>query len=86
MFDARRYPLDGVRTAFAFVGIDSDWLFPAPYVRRAAERLARAGLRADYLEMHTGHGHDAFLAETTALASLLTPWMAARRSPAPRVP
>jgi homoserine O-acetyltransferase len=49
-----------------FVGISSDWLFRPQDVRAAATRLG-----AQYRELQSHHGHDAFLAEPTALASLL---------------
>jgi homoserine O-acetyltransferase len=51
-----------------FVGISSDWLFRPQDVRAAAERFG-----GRYLEMQSDHGHDAFLAETDALAELLAP-------------
>jgi len=73
LFDAREYPLDGVRSRFTFVGIQNDWLFPAPYVRATAARLAEAGIRTVYLDMPSHHGHDAFLAEDVELGELLRP-------------
>ena len=51
-----------------FVGISSDWLFRPQDVRAAAHRLGAA-----YLELHSDHGHDAFLAETDALRDVLAP-------------
>ena len=68
--DARRRP------ALIFVGIGSDWLFPAREVREAAERFAARGFDAHYLHLDSEHGHDAFLAETTALRVLLEPVVA----------
>jgi homoserine O-acetyltransferase/O-succinyltransferase len=49
-----------------FISISSDWLFRPQDVRAAAERLG-----AHLLELHSDHGHDAFLAETEHLAALL---------------
>jgi len=46
-----------------FVGISSDWLFPAADVCRSYQRFAKAGVDAHYLELQSDHGHDAFLAE-----------------------
>jgi homoserine O-acetyltransferase/O-succinyltransferase len=69
------------KPALTFVGITSDWLFRAQDVRAAAGRLARAGFDAAYLELHSDHGHDAFLAEANDLAALLKPRIA-RPSPA----
>jgi homoserine O-acetyltransferase len=73
LFDVRdRAPADR-RTRLTFVGIENDWLFPPHYVERAAARLAGLGYDTTYLGLATGHGHDAFLAETDALAALLAP-------------
>lgn len=54
-----------------FVGISSDWLFRPQDVRAAAERLARRGYSARYIELDSRHGHDAFLAEPQALSAQL---------------
>jgi homoserine O-acetyltransferase len=80
-FDVRaaRPPI-GQRPQLTFVGITSDWLFRPQDVRAAAERFASRGFDARYLELRSFHGHDAFLAETGALASLLR---ATRFSPPP---
>jgi len=56
-----------------FVGISSDWLFPPQDVRRLAETVQRCGAQAEYREMQTDHGHDAFLAEQSELVRLLQP-------------
>lgn len=55
----------------SFVGISSDWLFPAETVRNFAATIRSAGVRADYREMTSAHGHDAFLAEQADLVRLL---------------
>jgi homoserine O-acetyltransferase len=55
----------------SFVGISSDWLFPAESVRNFAAAIRAAGARADYREMASAHGHDAFLAEQADLVRLL---------------
>jgi homoserine O-acetyltransferase len=62
---------NGVR--LIFVGISSDALFRPQDVRAAAQRFARRGFHARYLELHSLHGHDAFLAEAQALRALLEP-------------
>src|ERR671920_1254319 len=41
-----------------FVGITSDWLFPAAEVRAAAECAKMAGARAHYAQIDTLSGHD----------------------------
>jgi len=60
-----------IRAQLSFVGINSDWLFPAETVRNFAETIRAAGVRADYREMNSAHGHDAFLAEQADLVRLL---------------
>ena len=78
-FDARRACTNGAahrRAALIFVGIGSDWLFRARDVREAAERFAARGFDARYLHLDSSHGHDAFLAEASALRTLLEPVVA----------
>ena len=60
-----------IRAQLSFVGISSDWLFPAESVRQLANIIREAGVRADYREMQSAHGHDAFLAEQADLVRLL---------------
>jgi homoserine O-acetyltransferase len=63
-FDVRRRELGG--PCVTFVGISSDWRFRPEDIRAAAQRLD-----AEYLELESDHGHDAFLAEPEKLARLL---------------
>jgi len=60
-----------IRACLTFVGISSDWLFPPDSVRQFAYTIRAAGVQADYREMTTDHGHDAFLAEQAELVRLL---------------
>jgi homoserine O-acetyltransferase len=60
-----------VKARLTFIGINSDWLFPPDTVKRFAETIAAAGAHAEYREMISDHGHDAFLAEQTELLRLL---------------
>jgi len=60
-----------IRARLSFIGISSDWLFPEPMVREFANSVRAAGVEADYREMVSDHGHDAFLAEQAALVRLL---------------
>jgi len=74
-------PLQGCREArdiygritahLTFVGISSDWLFPPQEVRELAMAIQVCGVQAQYREMRTAHGHDAFLAEQSELVRLL---------------
>jgi homoserine O-acetyltransferase len=60
-----------IRARLSFVGISSDWLFPPEQVRAFAEAIRAAGVEADYRQMTSDHGHDAFLAEQAELVRLL---------------
>ena len=60
-----------IRARLSFVGISSDWLFPPETVRHFANTIRGAGIQADYREMDSAHGHDAFLAEQAELVRLL---------------
>jgi homoserine O-acetyltransferase/O-succinyltransferase len=61
----------GIRARLTFIGISSDWLFPPESVRNFAGLICSIGVPAEYREMTSSHGHDAFLAEQTELARLL---------------
>jgi homoserine O-acetyltransferase len=60
-----------IQARLTFVGISSDWLFPPQSVREFAYAMRAAGVQADYREMSSDHGHDAFLAEQAELVRLL---------------
>jgi homoserine O-acetyltransferase len=60
-----------IKAKLNFVGISSDWLFPAESVRAFADSIRSAGVHVDYREMVSAHGHDAFLAEQAELVRLL---------------
>ncbi len=52
-----------VRSKALFIGIRSDFLFPAARVRWLAEQVKAVGGDATYVELDSPHGHDAFLKE-----------------------
>lgn len=60
-----------IRAHLILIGISSDWLFPPKSVREFAATIASASARAEYREMASSHGHDAFLAEQAELVRLL---------------
>jgi homoserine O-acetyltransferase/O-succinyltransferase len=60
-----------IRARLTFIGISSDWLFPAESVREFAGLIQSTGVPAEYREMTSSHGHDAFLAEQAELVRLL---------------
>jgi homoserine O-acetyltransferase len=58
-----------------FVGISSDWLFPAREVRAAAELAKAAGAEAHYEEIQSPNGHDAFLKDWDELRAAVGPFL-----------
>ena len=60
-----------IRAKLILIGISTDWLFPAADVCRFAAELKAAGAHAEYREMVSDHGHDAFLAEQAELLRLI---------------
>jgi homoserine O-acetyltransferase/O-succinyltransferase len=61
-----------------FVGITSDWLFPAKEVKISVEKASSAGVKAHYAEIDTKSGHDAFLKDWTELAEAIQPFTTKR--------
>jgi len=53
------------------VGISSDWLFPAADVRKLRNRLVRGGVDAEYHEIISDDGHDAFLSDIAETSRVL---------------
>jgi homoserine O-acetyltransferase len=61
-----------IRSKALFIGIRSDFLFPAAHVRWLAERVRALGGDASYIELDSPHGHDAFLKEWKQMANALS--------------
>lgn len=60
-----------LRSKALFVGIRSDFLFPAARVYALAERVRALGGDATYVELDSPHGHDAFLKEWQQMTDAL---------------
>jgi homoserine O-acetyltransferase len=58
-----------------FVGISSDWLFPAAEVRATAEDARRAGANARYTEIESLNGHDSFLKDWDEMRAAVGPFL-----------
>jgi homoserine O-acetyltransferase/O-succinyltransferase len=58
-----------------FVGISSDWLFPAHEVRQVAQTARRVGVEAGYAQIESLSGHDAFLKDWAELRRALGPFL-----------
>ena len=77
-YASEREALSRVEAELLFVGITSDWLFPAKEVRQTAETAKEAGADADYAEIDTRSGHDAFLKDWGELEAAITPFLGHR--------
>jgi homoserine O-acetyltransferase/O-succinyltransferase len=64
-----------IQAEVMLVGISSDWLFPAAEIASLAASMEKAGVRCQYRELVSSHGHDAFLAEPDDLARLVRPFL-----------
>jgi homoserine O-acetyltransferase len=62
-----------------FVGISSDWLFPAEEVRALAGRARKAGAEAHYAEIESLNGHDAFLKDWDAMEEVFRSFLGGRQ-------
>ena len=63
--------LSRLRSKALFIGIRSDFLFPAARVRWLADQVRAAGGDAIYAELDSPHGHDAFLKEWEQMTGAL---------------
>jgi homoserine O-acetyltransferase/O-succinyltransferase len=64
-----------IQAEVLFVGITSDWLFPATEVKDSVEIASSAGARASYAEIDTLSGHDAFLKDWRELKEAIQPFV-----------
>ncbi len=71
LFDLTDADISRVRARVSFVGISSDWLFPAADVRALRDRFVRRGVEARYHEIESEDGHDAFLSDLAATSRVL---------------
>ncbi len=76
-FESERAALERIKARALLVGISSDWLFPPGEVKALAERMREAGVKAEYAELRSNHGHDGFLAEPDAFAPIVRRFLAA---------
>ena len=60
-----------LRSKALFIGIRSDFLFPAVHVRWLADQVRTLGGDATYIELDSPHGHDAFLKEWKQMTDAL---------------
>ena len=70
--DAGTDGFDRIKASCLAIGIDTDQLFFPVHSRATAEALAARGVRAEYAEIRSPHGHDGFLIEWDQLGPLLS--------------
>ena len=73
-YDSEAEAYARIQAEVLFVGITSDWLFPANEVRDFVEKARGAGARASYAEIDTLSGHDAFLKDWKELSEAIQPF------------
>ena len=56
--------LAGADIAFLLMSFSSDWLYPSYQLAGLAESIGGAGGRAQYHDIPSDYGHDAFLLDT----------------------
>lgn len=56
-----------VLAQYLVISFSSDWLFPSESSRRMAEAIRASGKSAEFAEIQTPHGHDAFLVKNPAM-------------------
>ena len=60
-----------IRSKALFIGIRSDFLFPAAHVHKLADQVRSLGGDSTYVELDSPHGHDAFLKEWEQMTNAL---------------
>jgi homoserine O-acetyltransferase len=71
LFDLSDDEIKRITARVSLVGISSDWLFPASDVENLSEKMKNLGVRAEYIEMISPDGHDAFLSDTRQMSEIL---------------
>ena len=64
-----------LRAPLLSVGVSSDILYPPHQSREIVDLAVAAGVEADYAELDSPHGHDAFLIEHDQLAHVIAPFL-----------
>lgn len=57
------------------LGVDSDMLYPTYQQRQIADGLAAAGTPAEYVEVHSPHGHDGFLIDVDQVGGAVSEFL-----------
>lgn len=57
------------------IGISSDILYPTYQQRQICDLVGRNGVQAEYVEIDSPHGHDAFLIDLQQVGGAVTKWL-----------
>jgi homoserine O-acetyltransferase len=60
-----------IESNIILIGIEGDLLFPPETIRECLTELREQNINADYREIATVHGHDAFLIEFDQMTKML---------------
>ncbi|MEZ5425057.1 MAG: alpha/beta fold hydrolase [Pyrinomonadaceae bacterium] len=71
LFELSDEKIRQIRARTFFIGISTDWLFPARDVRALAEKFESEGVETEYIELISPDGHDAFLSDTEKMNEIL---------------
>jgi homoserine O-acetyltransferase len=74
-YSSQEEAYERIEAEVLFVGISSDWLFPAAEVREAARKARGVGAEACYEEIESLSGHDAFLKDWAELKEAVGPFL-----------
>jgi homoserine O-acetyltransferase len=72
LFDLTDEEIKQIKAKVSLVGISTDWLFPAEDVRFLAARMKKFGVDAEYFEMISDDGHDAFLSDAAKMSEVFS--------------
>lgn len=75
-----------IRAECLFIGISSDLLFPPEHVDASAGIVRQTGGSAQYVELETPHGHDAFLKDFDLLGPVIEEFLASYPAVSPSSP
>lgn len=81
LFDLTDEDIANVKADVTLVGISSDWLFPSEDVEKLTARFVQNGVAANYLEIDSNDGHDAFLSDIPAMNSVLKEVLERKKTP-----
>jgi homoserine O-acetyltransferase/O-succinyltransferase len=74
-YESEEVAYSRIQAEILFVGITSDWLFPANEVMDTVQKAKTAGASAHFAEIDTLSGHDAFLKDWKELQEAIEPFI-----------